>query len=425
MTVTRRQKTFCDSKNGSSWTFYFLSYFVCLTTCSFFTLVSSQESSSNCPHPSVPFAAKYINVTGGPDQPDWKIKYSCDSGYVLFGEPERICADGKWKKNVPQCAVNVAKYKPASSSSEAKGGEARKAVDGKTSTVHEGDKCTETEAEKSPWWTVDLLDAYPVHFVRLTTRCCDGITVKKAEVRVGNSTTHSDNPLCDWIPKELPEGETEELECAEHLVGRYVSVAMTGVDAVLSLCEVEVFSPNVLAPSLCAHNVPDSEGSVYKDSCFRFSGKEIGYEDAGKECQKSGYHLADGLDDVTTKFVTKRLEALKEEKGTGKKETMAWIGARRSEDSKFGSEIWDWVSGGRVETIKWGRGQPNNYNQEQNCAVLDSELDWGWNDISCKINAQTVCRGPPASCPNPEVGAGTYISGELFSTRCKHIQRAT
>ena len=205
MTVTRRQKTFCDSKNGSSWTFYFLSYFVCLTTCSFFTLVSSRESSSNCPHPSVPFAAKYINVTGGPDQPDWKIKYSCDSGYVLFGEPERICADGKWKKNVPQCAVNVAKYKPASSSSEAKGGEARKAVDGKTSTVHEGDKCTETEAEKSPWWTVDLLDAYPVHFVRLTTRCCDGITVKKAEVRVGNSTTHSDNPLCDWIPKELPE----------------------------------------------------------------------------------------------------------------------------------------------------------------------------------------------------------------------------
>jgi hypothetical protein len=63
--------------------------------------------------------------------------------------------------------------------SQAKGGEARKAVDGKTSTVHEGNKCTETEAEKSPWWTVDLLDAYPVHFVRLTTRCCDGITVKK------------------------------------------------------------------------------------------------------------------------------------------------------------------------------------------------------------------------------------------------------
>ena len=42
------------------------------------------------------------------------------------------------------------------------------------------------------------------------------------------------------------------------------------------------------------------------------------------------------------------------------------------------------MTGERVDEIEWGRGQPNNYNQEQNCAVLDSELDWRWNDISCK-----------------------------------------
>jgi hypothetical protein len=184
---------------------------------------------------------------------------------------------------------------------------------------------------------------------------------------------------------------------------------MTGVEAVLSLCEVEVFSPNVLAPSMCA--VSESEGSVFKDACYRFSGKEVGYEEAGKECDKSGYHVVDGLDDLATSFVVRRLEAAREEKGDGKKELMAWIGARRSEDSKFGNEIWDWVTGGRVGAIKWGRGQPNNYNQEQNCAVLDSDLDWGWNDISCRINAQTVCKGPPASCPNPEIGVGTYVTG--------------
>ena len=209
MTVKKNRKkavTFsCSNLTAHAWTFYFLSFFVCLTTPSAW----AADSALNCPHPSVPLAAKYTNITGGPDQTSWKVKYTCDSGYSLFGEAERECADGKWKKAVPQCAVNVAKYKPASSSSQAKGGEARKAVDGKTSTVHEGDKCTETEAEKSPWWTVDLLDAYPVHFVKLTTRCCDGITVKKAEVRVGNSTTHSDNPLCDWIPKELPGAKTK------------------------------------------------------------------------------------------------------------------------------------------------------------------------------------------------------------------------
>ena len=202
-----------------------------------------------------------------------------------------------------------------------------------------------------------------------------------------------------------------------------MSVAMTGVEAVLSLCEVEVFSPTNLAPASCAASIPENEGTVFRDSCYRFSGKEVSYEDAGKECEKAGYHIVDGLDDLATTFVTKRLEAAREEKGSGKKEMMAWIGAKRSEDSKFGNEIWDWISGGGVDVIKWGRGQPNNYNQEQNCAVLDSELDWGWNDISCRINALTVCKGNPASCPNPVINQGTYISGstkvgELLSYHC-------
>ena len=42
-------------------------------------------------------------------------------------------------------------------------------------------------------------------------------------------------------------------------------------------------------------------------------------------------------------------------------------------------------SGQSVEKIFWGANQPNNYNKDQNCAVLDSDLDWKWNDISCKV----------------------------------------
>ena len=47
------------------WTFSFLSFFVCLTTS--LSFVEAQDP-SNCLHPEVPFAAKYVNVTGGPDQ---------------------------------------------------------------------------------------------------------------------------------------------------------------------------------------------------------------------------------------------------------------------------------------------------------------------------------------------------------------------
>ena len=53
-------------------------------------------------------------------------------------------------------------------------------------------QCTETKSEKSPWWSVDLLDAYPVKHVRLTTRCCDGVPIKRAEVSLEPASLNFD-----------------------------------------------------------------------------------------------------------------------------------------------------------------------------------------------------------------------------------------
>lgn len=390
-----KQSIFCQA-----WTFYFLSYFVCLTT----TLVSGD----NCPHPAVPYAATYVNSSGGADQTQWKVKYICDSGYELFGDDVRECSDGKWKGDLPTCAVNVAMHKPASSSSTNGGGDANNAVDGKTTTVHEGTKCTETKSEKSPWWTVDLLEPHSVAYVKLTTRCCDAVPVKKAEIRVGNSTTHGNNPLCNWIPKALEEGATETLECVESLVGRYVSVAMTGVETVLSLCEVQVFTSGQLSLSSCSQDVPPDEVTLFQDNCYRLlPGETSGFDEANDKCKESGYHLLDELTEASTAYVTTRLK--QERKDDTSQGLMAWVGAQRKRTSNFRGENWVWASGGEVDDIAWGRGQPNNYNQEQNCAVLDSELDWGWNDLSCRISAVAVCRGPPSRCPNPPVAQATTI----------------
>ena len=96
---------------------------------------------SRCPHPSVPYASTYQNISGGPDDlsGSWKIKYICDNGYELFGNDIRECRNGNWpKSSLPICSVNVARYKPASSSSVVNLGHAGNAVDGKSSTVHEG-----------------------------------------------------------------------------------------------------------------------------------------------------------------------------------------------------------------------------------------------------------------------------------------------
>ena len=118
-----------------SWTFYFLSYFVCLISWGL-----GVANSEFCPHPSVPYAATYTNVTGGPARTSWTVKYVCGRGYTLFGEETRLCKDSEWKGSLPMCLVNVALHKPASASSVTNGGKAGNAVDGKTNTVHEGKK---------------------------------------------------------------------------------------------------------------------------------------------------------------------------------------------------------------------------------------------------------------------------------------------
>ncbi|QQP35938.1 Uncharacterized protein FKW44_020889, partial [Caligus rogercresseyi] len=122
----------------------------------------------------IPFAATYTNVSGGADEDLWRILYNCDSGYELFGEKGRDCEDGVWvPEDLPLCSINVARNKPANASSVSGGGLPGNAVDGRSGTVHEGNKCTETLSEKSPWWTVDLLRPHTIKYIRLTTRCCD------------------------------------------------------------------------------------------------------------------------------------------------------------------------------------------------------------------------------------------------------------
>merc|ERR1719461_493614 len=90
---------------------------------------------------------------------------------------------------------------------------------------------------------------------------------------------------------------------------------------------------------------------------------------------------------------------------------MVWLGATR--DAEEGKDTWRWVTGNTVSYIFWGNQQPNNYNNEQNCAVLDSQYDWRWNDLSCKVDAKTVCRGEVSRCSSPPVNEGTWFTGEL------------
>ena len=255
-----------------------------------------------------------------------------------------------------------------------------------------------------------------VKHVRITTRCCDDVPLKNVEIRVGNSTTYKDNTMCNWLPKKQKQGATILVECVtEKTSGRYVSIQMTGSNKVLSICEVEVFTPNALGPSSCSQEIDQSDLAIYDDSCFWFvpgirkdnkQEDRVGYVDASQTCDAVGYHLADQIDQVAADFIRTRLEATDQ----AQRGTMVWLGAKRDIDE--GPDAWRWISGQPVSYIFWGSQQPNNYANEQNCAVLDSDLEWRWNDISCKVDAKTVCRGEPSRCFSPQANIGTWYTGE-------------
>lgn len=147
---------------------------------------------------------------------------------------------------------------PASQTTEGWGGEARKAVDGKTDGIYDDQSCTHTEKKANNWWKVDLQAEYFVSKVIVWNRvdCCSerlaGFTVS----------------LC--CPTIECKGESGGLETAvdcHHEKGRYVQVTLAR-DDFLTLCEVQVFGtkvgslPNI---RLISQGMPASQSSEDAD----------------------------------------------------------------------------------------------------------------------------------------------------------------
>lgn len=44
------------------------------------------------------------------------------------------------------------------------------------------------------------------------------------------------------------------------------------------------------------------------------------------------------------------------------------------------------IAGDVITKPTWGKDQPNNYNGEQNCVVLDGGREWLWNDVGCNLD---------------------------------------
>ncbi|GLH11061.1 Locomotion-related protein Hikaru genki [Gryllus bimaculatus] len=359
-----------------------------------------------------------FQLSTGVDSEGAVAKYTCDDGYELFGGSQRTCSQtGTWQGELPFCGTNIAFRKPANQSTSVRGGAAGNGNDGEFTTVHEGQRCTETQKETSPWWSVDLLQPYTVGVVRVTTRgCCGHQPLKDIEIRVGNSSTDLQrNPLCAWFPGTIEEGVTKTFSCARPLVGQFVFLQLVGVDGSLSVCEVEVFTTDEFSNARCAPSgtSEDAQISAFSRTCYEFPGGRGGsYAEARAHCQRHGGDLVHGLasGDAAAAFLVAELERRKMHLKT----QLVWIGATR--DPGFTSRTWRWVDGEVVAKPSWGKDQPNNYNGEQNCVVLDGGRNWLWNDVGCNLDyLHWICQHTPPTCGSPDKLLNTTFIGSNYS----------
>lgn len=381
------------------------------------------SSVKTCPRPAVPL---YAQVTLSDDyllRVGSTATYQCDDGYELFGSATRVCtSNGKWSGDLPYCAVNVAYGKPTNQSSTIRGGDSRNANDGDTTTLHENKYCTETKTEGSPWWMIDLLQPYEVKVIRVLTRaCCGHQPLHDLEVRVGNSSSVSGNRLCAWFPGTMDDGASRDLHCATSIKGRYVFIQMVGVEASLSLCEVYVFTTKEFSSDRCGSRLDQQSLIPFNQTCYEFQTSSGGsFTDATDYCKGRGGLVVNGVDNVTHNFLFYELERLK----TKLKSKLVWLGARRdlsaSASSPSGlhhpsfhrsrSNVWRWVNGDIIRDFLWAEDQPNNYNGQQNCIVLDGGRRWLWNDVTCDLDyLPWICQYSPSNCGSPDREENTTV----------------
>jgi len=355
-----------------------------------------------CPHPASPPNAR---VEVGGLTPGAVTTYACDPGYRLFGGDTTVCgADGKWSGKLPICATNVAYRKPVNQSTTARGGDGEKANDGDASA--DAPHCSQTFKETSPWWAVDLLQRYEVSVVEITSRR-DFPPLQDLEVRVGDSSKFHQNRLCDFVPGPFEEGTTREVRCRRAMPGRYVSVAMVGVDpGSLSLCEVNVFSTEEVSKERCTPDVNITPLAVFNRTCYHLQVQEGGpFEVAKSKCAARGSTLAQHISPETQDFLASELERIK----GGLTQKLLWIGLQK--DATVIRRTWRWLDGTVSTRPLWARDQPNNYKQDQNCIMMDGEKGWLWNDVTCSLNyLHWICQFAPESCGSPDRAENTTVT---------------
>ena len=326
------------------------------------------------------------------------IRYFCHPGFHFWGEEIASCdPEIGWEKLKAECLVDVANHKLALSSTSKT--TAPLPLQGQWHSNHQGKNCfkTNTDQDKSSWWTVDLLESIEIKVINVTFAQDEPIP-KSIEIRVGNSTDFKSNPLCGWLTNAKP---FELVECPSET--RYVTIS-TISSVPLVLCSVNVLTDKIQSRSQCqSFSINDSK-LIFDDICYWRTLQKLDFNGSLDLCQESGMDL------LTNQYpgYAKIIELENFERKVGRK--VVWIGAQMRLRNQWFWVVnrtgeWPW-NGVEVEHQPWGLQEPSG----DDCVVADSALQWQWNSIRCVISAFAVCQSPVGFCPSPDLTAGSFVS---------------
>lgn len=88
-----------------------------------------------------------------------------------------------------------------------------------------------------------------------------------------------------------------------------------------------------------------------------------------------------------------------------------------SSQSAQSNSAWRWVGDAASDTLLspitsflWADDQPNNYNNQQDCIVMDGGKKWLWNDVTCELDyLPWVCQYRPSTCGSPDRNENSTI----------------
>ncbi|RWS10699.1 sushi: von Willebrand factor type A: EGF and pentraxin domain-containing protein 1-like protein [Dinothrombium tinctorium] len=364
-------------------------------------------------HASVSFTTEFIEI-------GTVATYTCDNGYELLGPPRRTCSsNGTWvPQGVPFCVLNVAVGKAAMQSSIVGQGSAQRAVDGSTSTFYNGNTCTMTEIERTPWWYVNLLEPYLVQLVRIDfgASCCSNNRPAVVTVRVGNNRPDLGvNPICNKFTGFIEEGRPLFLPCARPMPGAFVSVHLESSGSPLSICETFVYTDHALSIEQCPsfRDQPLGSTSTYNGKCYIFyNNQPMNFENAKRFCEIRGGSLVDETSPALQGFLSWELYRRHRNDPNGQ----YWLGAVRDPKNP---KNWKWINGKDVTISFWNL--PGN---NDNCSRFDGSKGWLWSDTNCRINLNFLCQHRPLSCgkperpPNSTILARSVDIGSIIEYRC-------